>query len=49
MAGMDQRRVKSCRAENCRKSEVAVQQQGRLPPFRGAEADSHGLTVQADH
>ena len=30
-------------------STAAVHQQGRLPPFRGAEADSHGLTVQADH
>ena len=34
------RTVTSCRAENCRKSAVAVHQQGRLPPLRGAEADS---------
>ena len=30
-------------------STAAVHQQGRLPPYRGAEADSLGLTVQADH
>ena len=30
-------------------STAAVHQQGRHLPFRGAEADSHGLTVQADH
>ena len=30
-------------------STAAVHQHGRLPPFRVAEADSHGLTVQADH
>ena len=30
-------------------SAVAVHQQGRLLPLRGAEADSYGLTVQADH
>ena len=29
-------------------STAAVHQQGRHLPFRGAEADSHGLTVQAD-
>ena len=42
MAGMDQRRVPSFRAENCGKSAVAVHQQGRLPSL-GAEADSHGV------
>ena len=30
-------------------STAAVHQQGRLPSFRGAEVDSHCLTVQADH
>ena len=43
------RTVSSCRAENCGKSAVAVHQQGRLLPLCGAEADSHGLTVHADH
>ena len=43
------RTVTSCRAENCGKSAVAVHPQGRLPPLRGDEADSHGLTVHADH
>ena len=30
-------------------STLAVHQQGRHLPFRGAEAVSHGLSVQADH
>ena len=40
MASMDQKD-----AEN---PQFAVHQQGRLPPLRGAQAGSHGLTVHAD-
>ena len=42
------RRVPSFCAENCGKSAVAVHQQGRLPPLRGARLIPMVLTVHAD-
>ena len=42
-------RSHACSVQRQVPSTVAVHQQGRLPPFRGAVVDSNGLTVQADH